>query len=311
METTTMRRLLVIGTWLTFTCVALPVSADDPATESLIRRGVELRKADRNEDALDMFQKAHALTPSGRTLAQMGLAEFSLKRFVDAENHLAAALTTDLPWVVHNRAPLEQALASVRSHVAIVDIVGPDGAEVAVNGRSVGRLPLLEPVHIAEGSIRIEGTAPNHQPSALDVTVAGGRGFKVTLDLSPITPALPAQLAQLLPAGPQSAAARTADASSAGWRPWAEGGLLAASAVAITAGVIWLAVDNDSTCNIPSIAPAGSRCSRLYDTKAQGWTAIGVGALAGLGGALLLWQAYQPDVQIGLGPRSLAAIGHF
>jgi hypothetical protein len=311
MTTFGIRRMSLIAFWLAVGAVALPARADDPATESLIRRGVELRKAERHEEALDLFQKAHALSPSGRTFGQMGLAEFSLKRFVDAETHLTAALDSNLPWVAHNRGPLEQALVGVRSHIAIVDVIGPAGAEVAVNGKSVGRLPLPAPFHLAEGHLRIEGTAPEHQPAALDVTVIGGRAFKVTLNLAPVVPPEPGQPTPPISTIPPTGVDHPAETSPASWRRWAGGGLVAVSAAAITTGIVWLAVDNNGTCNIPAGAPSGARCSQLYNTKAQGWAAIGAGAAAGLGGALLLWQGNQGDIQVGLGPRAVAAYGHF
>ena len=186
-----MRALLFVASFLAIVAAASAVRADEDATDALIRRGAELRKVDRHEDALDLFRKAHALSPSGRTLAQMGLAEFSLKRFVEAEVHLTAAIATDSPWVTKNRAPLEEALGGVRTHIAVVSVSGPAGADVTVNGKPVGRLPLSEPLHVAEGAVRFEATAPEHQPSTLDVTVAGGRQFKVSLDPAPLVPPPP------------------------------------------------------------------------------------------------------------------------
>jgi hypothetical protein len=286
-------------------------AAEDP-TDTLLRQGAELRKQDRHEEALELFRKAHALSPSGRTLAQMGLAEFSLKSYVDAEAHLAAALATDSPWIAKNKAVLELTLADVRKHVAIVDVVGAAGTDVAVNGKPVGRLPLAEPLHVAEGSLRIEGTAPEHQPATLDVTVAGGKDFKVALDL----PALPPAVPQLPPSAATTAAptvlAAPAVDSSRRWAPWVGGGLLAVSVAALTTGIVWVAVDgNSAPCDIPSTAPAGSRCGRVYDTKTRGWIAIGAGAAAGIAGGIALWKGRGSDVQVGMGPGTLNAFGRF
>lgn len=285
-------------------------AAEDP-TDVLLRRGAELRKQERHQEALDLFRKAHALSPSGRTFAQMGLAEFSLKAYVDAETHLAAALASDSTWVAKNRAVLEQALADVRKHVAIVTVSGPAGADVAVNGRPVGRLPLSEPLHIAEGRVRIEGTAPDHQPATLDVTLGGGKDFQATLDLVPVAPALSAPGASgQAPAPPLLAGGATADTGHR-WQPWVAGGLLALSVAALTTGIVWASVDGNAACDIPATAPMGSRCGRVYDTKSRGWIAIGAGAAAGIAGGIVLWKGRERDVQVGVGPGTLTAFGRF
>ena len=58
-----------------------------------------------------MFERAHAVAPSARTVGQMGLVETALQRWVDAESHLLASLSSaDDAWVKKNRGFLEQAL---------------------------------------------------------------------------------------------------------------------------------------------------------------------------------------------------------
>ena len=64
--------------------------AAEPGADELITRGLELRRQAKPEQALEMFQRAHALAPSPRTLGQMGLVEASLEHWLDAETHLTA-----------------------------------------------------------------------------------------------------------------------------------------------------------------------------------------------------------------------------
>lgn len=150
--------------------------ADEDVAERLILCGVELRRVGLHQEALDLFAKAHARSPSGRSLAQMALAEFSLKRHADAESHLATALATDSRWVnvPGNRRVLEQTLRALRSKIAVVNVVGPAGTEVVMNGRSVGHLPLPGPVHMEAGPVRIDLTSPEHRWWTVVMTVAGG-----------------------------------------------------------------------------------------------------------------------------------------
>jgi len=284
------------------------IAADDPA-EALLRRGAELRSNDRHEEALDLFQRAHALSPSGRTLAQMGLAEFSLKRYLDAETHLAGALASESPWVAKNRGVLEQALADVRKHVAMVAIAGPAGTDVTVDGKPLGQLPLREPVHVAEGRVRVEGTLLAHRSSAVYVKAAGGQQVAVALDLTPVaavpTPA-PAPIGSR-----QSGVNAPALDNSGRWRTWVGGGLLAVSAAALATGVVWIAIDGNPACSIPAGSPPGSRCQHVYDTKTLGLIAAGAGVAAGVAGGILIWKDHGSEVQVGLAPGRFTAIGRF
>jgi hypothetical protein len=238
----------------------------------------------------------------------MGLAEFSLKIYVDAETHLAAALASDSAWIAKNRSVLEQALVDVRKHVATLNVRGPAGMEVAVNGAPVGRLPFAQPLHVAEGAVRIEGVAPDGQPTVLDGRFGGGREFNVNLDVMPMPAAAGAPtISTAAPVLPPTAEPE----SVAPWRPWLGAGLVASSAALLTTGIVWLAVDGNPACDIPSSAPPGSRCARVYDMKTRGWIAIGVGAAAGIGGGILLWKGRGGDVQVGMGPATLNAFGRF
>jgi hypothetical protein len=284
------------------------LGADDPA-DDLLRRGTELRKNERHEEALDLFRKAHAISPSGRTLAQMGLAEFSLRAYVEAEAHLVGALADGSSWIAKNRGVLEQALADVRKHVAVVAISGPAGTEVSVSGKVVGRLPLTEPVHVAEGTVRVEGTALGHQPAILDLRLEGGREFKAALEMVAV-PSSPSPPPPTI--APISAlTAIPAKEGSGQWQPWVGSGLLAVSAAALATGIVWIAVDGNPACDIPSSAPAGSRCLNYYDTKALGWIVAGAGVAAGVVGGVLIWKGRDGDLKVGVGPGSLTAIGRF
>ena len=283
------------------------VSAAAPnSPDELVAKGIALRSDGHAQEALELFQRVHDAAPSARTLAQIGLAETDLRHWVDAEAHLTDALAShDLPWIQNakNRDVIEKTLVVIRSHISLVDIVGPSGAEVSVSGRPVGRLPLPTPVHVAEGRVRIDGTAEGRQSAAIDLPVPGGRELTVHLELRPMPP--PSRVAEP-PAQPVFLEPHPV-AESTAWSTWTGGGLLAVSAASITAGIIWIAVDGTGTCN----PPAGDRCLRVYDTKAQGWIAAGVGAAAGVAGGLLLWHGTHSEAQVGLGLGTVTAGGVF
>jgi hypothetical protein len=91
--------------------------AADRTADSMITKGLDLRREGKPDEALEMFQRAHALAPSPRTLGQMGIVEGTLEHWTDAEVHLTAALAApDDPWVKKNQAALQTALDSVKVH---------------------------------------------------------------------------------------------------------------------------------------------------------------------------------------------------
>jgi hypothetical protein len=281
------------------------VSAATPTpADVLVEKGIALRQQGKNQEALDLFQQAHATSPSGRTLAQMGLAEASLRRWVESELHLSAALDShDTPWIENakNRDALSHTLLVVRSHVGLLLIDGPPGVDVIVAGNAVGRLPLRGPLHVAEGSVRIEGNAQGRESAAVNLTVPGGEQQSVRLDmpLIPPAPAAAQQSAPLIDAHPVDEATP--------WRTWTGGGLLAVSAGLIATGIVWIAIDGGNTCS----PPAGYRCARVYDTKTQGWIAAGIGAAVGVTGGVLLWRGRHTEAHVGLGLGTLSAGGTF
>jgi hypothetical protein len=164
-----------------------PVRAAEPAkAEELIRRGVQLRQQGQDTRALPFFQQAYEISPSPRTAAQLGLVEMALGYQLDAEGHLGEALSAahDL-WVHKNWAVLEDSIRRVRQAIGQIAIRGPDGAEAFVNGKSVGRLPLLNPVRVGEGPSTVELRASGASSAARSVHVMGGKTEEVTLALQP------------------------------------------------------------------------------------------------------------------------------
>src|SRR5450432_1999872 len=73
------------------------------AGEALVRRGLELRKAGQDEQALEAFRSAYKLKATPRAQAQMGMAEQALGRWGDAESDLKGALAVDQDaWIARN-----------------------------------------------------------------------------------------------------------------------------------------------------------------------------------------------------------------
>jgi PEGA domain len=152
--------------------------------EKLLREGVALRRQQKEERALPFFQKAYELGRSPRTAGQLGLAEMALGYWIDADRHLGEALeASDHPWVARNVRTLRQVQASARNYIGELVIDGtPVGAEVSVNGRPVGTLPL--PVRMAKGPVEVTVRAPGYQTSTQSVLVPSAKRRQITIALA-------------------------------------------------------------------------------------------------------------------------------
>jgi hypothetical protein len=157
---------------------AAPARAESP--ERLYKRGVELRKAGKDAEALDVFKQLREIEKTPRVLAQLGLAEQAVGLWVEAEGHIDAALqATDDGWIRKNRDPLVRALSDVRDRLGTVEIWGePAGAEVLIDGRVVGTLPLSSPVRVVAGKVPITVRAPEYLERTIVVTVVANEAAR-------------------------------------------------------------------------------------------------------------------------------------
>jgi hypothetical protein len=165
--------------------IVSPTLAVADEVEDLLRKGIDLRREGRDQDALETFRKANQLASTPRTVAQMGLAEQALGRWTDAFEHVEWALLarTD-PWIAKNRSVLESSLTTIRKHVGEVEILGdPKGAEVRVDGRLQGTLPLARSIHAAAGTVSVEVRAPGYLTVTRSVIVTPAELTRETIFL--------------------------------------------------------------------------------------------------------------------------------
>jgi len=153
--------------------------------DQLIKHGIDLRLAGDDEGAFRDFQKALAMARTPKAVAQVGLAEQALGRWEDADVHLAEALrATSDPWVSRNLKTLEDAMTVIKQHVARVEVVSkPPGAEIFVNGRSVGKTPLPAAIRVSAGEVDVEAREDGYTTASHTVHLVGGQYQTVVLRL--------------------------------------------------------------------------------------------------------------------------------
>ena len=174
---------------LLITLAAATAHAQAEDAEAAIRTGMDLRKQGQDARALPYLETAYKLSRNPRTAAQLGLVQMALGYWVDAERHLDEALADpDNYWVAKNRGVLDGARTHVRGMIGQVAITGaPNGAEVLVNGRSVGRLPLGQDVRAGKGPAEIEVRADGYVSATRSIVIPGGGREQVAIKLAPAT----------------------------------------------------------------------------------------------------------------------------
>lgn len=195
---TAARLALAFSTSLALLGSASPARAGDAGADPL-RRGVELRKEHRNEEALAEFQRAFAQDPSPVARAQIALAEQALARWPEAEHDLAEALTaTEDPWIASNRARLDEAMTAIARHLGWLEVrVNVTGAELLLDGHPIERTP----ARVQSGMAVLQVRAPGFVPDIRRIEVAPGVApTRVDVALAPFAFGTPASTPAPAPA---------------------------------------------------------------------------------------------------------------
>ena len=271
-------------------------SAKDDA-DAAIARGVALRRQGEDARALEEFQRAKAAWPSPRASAQVGLALQALGRWAEAESEIEAAIHEEQdPWILKNRSTLEGALDVIRQHVGRLEILGsPEGAEIFVEQRRVGVLPLRQPVRVTAGTVGLEVRAVGYLPVTRNISIAAGMLSRETVKLTPD----PAAIAPP-PGDPRTSEAESESSrerpstSSHDWHLPAAWTVGAGGVVLLAGGVTALFVRSsrsdqlsgklsDHSCMQSGNSFSGPGASSCVDlaTSRDRWTGIAIGTLAG------------------------------
>ena len=177
--------LVGVGVLVVAPAAAVAAEPNPAEVEELIRQGNALRRDGKDFAAVPVFQKAYDLERSARTAAQLGLVEAKLGYYMAAERHIQEALAFPRhPWVSKNKELIEKTLNGVQSYIGELEVTGtPHGAELLVNGRSVGTLPLPAPLRLGEGEAQLALRSKGYEAATRSVRIAGGKKENVAFAL--------------------------------------------------------------------------------------------------------------------------------
>ncbi|MGE0784353.1 MAG: hypothetical protein AB7S26_01595 [Sandaracinaceae bacterium] len=260
-------------------------SARADACEDALDRAYQLREGGQDEAARQLLVQTYERCPQPKVLAMLGLAEAAVNRWAESYAHLTEALRSDHEWIERNRADLDSVRTRALGNLGLLEVRGPDGARVAVDGESHGTLPLREPIPLAPGRRVLTVTRSDGTTYVRERQVTAGARWNETV--------------------PDHDEASAAAASGDGASPAASGGdggsvevgaivLIALGGAIAVGGGVMLGVGQADVAAIegsergtywPDVADAADRALILSDV---GIAALAVGGAALIGGVLWL-----------------------
>jgi hypothetical protein len=319
-------RLKILGSVLAFSalCATSALGSDTPAANDPAKQadkhflqGKEQLRAGNVREAYKEYKAAWDLKQSYDIAANLGNVEFELGMPRDAAEHLSFALKNVAVSVSADKVEkIKARLAEAKNLVGTAKVqVNLDGAEIFVDGRSVGRSPLNDEVFVDPGPCVVEARLPGHEVARekVDFKRAISRSVLLTLRLSGSLPPPPPSTGSAPPPPPPPPAKSF----------WPVGIGIGAGVVGLGMGVAGLVLSSAKGEEISSLkttldgldthknhsicrrTPPPSECASLDDAyKAQGslrnlgaigFVVTGVAVLGTLG--YVLYPTSKPDAR--------------
>jgi hypothetical protein len=256
---------------LAFLAQASPPTGDPQAkaqAQALLGQGTKLYQQGDVADALEKFQAAYAAFPSPKLMFNIGQANRDLSRPVEAleafEKFLVGAVDASPEMIADARksvAQLQKKLGRIQ-----VDCESA-GAEVSVDGKSVGLVPLPDLIWVTPGRHQVTAKHASAAPAIEDVDVTAGSVGTVTLRLRPVAVFQATAAHKAAPDFDVQAALPPSGGSEGWWlgRKWtwvAAGSTVLLAAGAITAGALMQSKFDSLRSSCGAGNPARPGCSQ-------------------------------------------------
>ena len=193
-----MRTLLVVlaltttpALWSATAHAQTAVDQDDP--EALFADGRRLYKEGKHQEAYEAYKRAFELRESYDIAGNLGNVEVKLGHFKDAVKHLRFVLDKLPPSMDPQkrkrvRDKTQKRIDEAMQHVAIAEIATePQGADVSVDGESVGKTPLAEPLYLDKGKHTITVELDGYHTLKREVDLPAGSDKSFALSLSALS----------------------------------------------------------------------------------------------------------------------------
>jgi tetratricopeptide (TPR) repeat protein len=290
------------------------------------REGVEAYKEGRYRDAIDLFLEADQLAPSaalsfniGAAYEKLGEAAAALRWYRDylrrapdtADRAQVEALVSGFEHTLQSNGVQQMTISST-----------PDGAELMVDGQSVGVTPYT--LEVPPGSHVLSLKLAGHAPASRTVDLPADHAIDVAVELATEenqeskgdaqpAPPIPAAAAST-PAKPHEAASNDGKLlTTLGWVGVAAGG--AALGGALVFELLRQSAESDATSDHTQVGYA-EKLDTMYGRQTAARVMLGVGAGLAAGGGVLLWlgrsrgPATQTAISVTCGPGACGSSLH-
>lgn len=229
---------------------------------SHFERGAELYKEGSFDAALAEFSRAYETVPNYRVLYNIGQVQVERHDYVAALKAFQDYLRQGQSDIsAERREQMERDIAQMKTRVSELQVTSNvGGAELFVDGASIGTTPLASPVLVSAGTRRLRLAKPGYVTVERTISVTGGDRPEVSLRLQPLA------LENGAPSG-EGAATAKAEGSPLGAGAWVSliaTGAFASGAVAF--GLLANAKDNDLDAELDRF-PVNR--ARVDDTRSQ------------------------------------------
>jgi len=327
-----------------------PVGSDEERAREAERLARKAIRDGRKEEAIERYRAAWGHFKDPWYQCDMGGIEAEMGRARDATQSLTLCLRLLKPEAKEAIGrKVERILGEVRAQVGALHVeANVPEAEVAVDGKVLGKLPLPDPIFVDPGSHTVEVRAPGYQSDVRVAVLSAGGSLRIPMRLEPMRVEVgrPPELDPVEPKpkpkeearppviAPLSASAKAPDpilardrvpepanapvraaviltglGLSVGGAVAGTAGFMAADAAGEEAKAMYRDLTNGSSvCEREAPGPCEDAESRI--DRAKGLTAVAVAgvALSAIGGALIVYELVRPSPQGGTGYGQVAIV---
>ncbi len=204
---------------------AAPAAAATPdakqAAHAHFDRGVAAFADKRFAEALDEFDAAYRAEPVFQVLYNIGQVNVALGRSVEAVAAYEEYLKLGTSAIgAARRREVKDEIARQVTHIGTIGVAThPEGADIRLDGRLIGRTPLAGPIKVNPGRHTVQALLLAHGNEAREVETRGGSVESVEMTLVPLAPAARIDTTPAKPAPAPLAPGASASASPAAAPP--------------------------------------------------------------------------------------------
>lgn len=185
--------------------LAQPADSVTQIARQRYNEGVKAYDAGRFEDARTAFLQAYALKRHPAVLLNLGQSELRSRHYAEAGNHLQQFLREYTSASPEEKATAQKGIAEAKKKAGFV-VIGVDavGADVSIDGTTVGKSPIYDPVFVKPGKHTVFA-ALQGKSSAVAFEAKVGTASTATLTLGIPGPVAPTPMPPMpMPPGPPS-----------------------------------------------------------------------------------------------------------